>query len=64
MIGANLGCFSHRAISVMSKNWGKHSFCHWDHDPVSVVKMGQKLCICKKVSEYDQEIPQPHTVDM
>ena len=34
--------FSFPELGIFSLKLGKkHTFCHWEHDPISVVKMGQ-----------------------
>ena len=59
MLGANLGCISHGDVSVMflheiGKN---HSFCHWEYDPIYVVKRftqlkkGYRLTFTARTSE-------------
>ena len=43
-------------LRIFSFKLGKHTFCHWEHDPITVIKMDQNTCLVQVLFAIPQHV--------
>ena len=43
-------------LRIFSFKLRKHTFCHWEHDPITVIKMDQNTCIVQVLFAIPQHV--------